>query len=140
MKTGKWVIVRVAALPLVMLGCVSCTCVDNTWEEYSVTHKLWDNFDPKEKVWIPADKITEAELQKRGVKYEKFTDTTPTGYLIAKSSLAKFSDYSVLVFATPVTVAVDATGVGIVVGAVVGAAVVIGLGAGGGCQFGGHGK
>ena len=131
-KAWKRVVCSFVALLLVAQFCTSCAGIENV----SVTCKLWDDADPHSRIWIPADKITEQELQKRGVKYEKFTNGQLNGYVVHKSSLEKFGDYTVLTLGTPITVAIDAAGAAVAVGAVAVAVVVGGRANGGGIGYG----
>jgi hypothetical protein len=105
---------------LCALTCQSCC-----------TTALWDSLDPGERVWIPADQITEEELKSKGLEYEKY-DITPDklkqevstykgdsrgvqGYLVEKGGLRKLRDCALLVAATPITLVVDGVVVAVVV-------------------------
>lgn len=81
---------------LLALACSSC-----------FTQTLWNRIDPNERVWIPDTDITEAELIQKGVEYMKFDKEAPCGYLVQKSSLRKFGEYTVLTLTTPITLTVD---------------------------------
>ena len=81
---------------LLILICSSC-----------LTKTVWDNINPNENVWIPADSITEVSLIKNGIRYEKFDQKEPKGYLVKKSAIRKLGDYTLLTLATPITVTVD---------------------------------
>lgn len=81
---------------LLALACSSCC-----------TQTLWDRIDPNERVWIPDTDITEAELIQKGVEYKKYGGDFPHGYLVKKSSMQKFSEYTILTLATPITLTVD---------------------------------
>ena len=70
------------------------------------TSLLWNTVNPEERVWIPANQITEAELKKRGIEYEK-CEGMLQGYLVRKSKMQRLRDYTVLTLATPITVALD---------------------------------
>jgi uncharacterized protein YxeA len=37
----------------------------------SYTQELWDSTNPYERIWIESTQITEAELELKGVKYDK---------------------------------------------------------------------
>jgi len=79
-------------VPLVSGGCLTCA--------------LWNTVDPDDYVWVPSSKVTEAELAKEGLEYEK--DGNPaTSYSVEKTDLQKFGDCAILVTLTPVTVAID---------------------------------
>lgn len=88
-----------------LLNCQACT-----------TGKLWEDTNPNVRVWIDADKTTEADLKRRGVDYEVYNNGTVTGYLIPKSGAEKMKDYHLRALGTPVTLVVDAAATVIVVG------------------------
>ena len=96
-------------LGVILLGilviCQSCT-----------TSKLWEDTNPKDRIWIDASKTTEAALQKRGVKYESYALSRGNGYLVAKSSMDKMKDYQLRMLGTPVTVVLDTAATVVVVG------------------------
>jgi len=79
------------------------------------TGTLWENTDPTERIYIPSTEITQAELERRGVKYETYHGTLLDGYFVEKSKLQKFRDYAFRALGTPVTVTLDtAAGVTVV--------------------------
>jgi len=93
------IVSRILILPLLLImACSSC-----------LTKTVWDNINPNEHVWIPADSITEASLIKKGIEFEKFDQKDPKGYLVKKSALRKLGDYTLLTLATPITVTLDGT-------------------------------
>jgi len=89
----RHVICQGIVVVLISSMCVSC-----------MTAVLWSKTNPKEKVFIPHDQITEAELQRRGVNYSTYTGELGHGYLIDKSTAQKFTDYTLRIFGTPVLV------------------------------------
>jgi hypothetical protein len=68
---------------------------------------IWDKTDPDAPVWIPADQITQEELDRRGLPYLVCNDKPPYGFIVEKSRLHKFGDYTVRTLTTPITVIVD---------------------------------
>jgi hypothetical protein len=92
-------------LSLVLFLCQSCT-----------TNKLWEDTNPDTRLWIDADKITEAELQKRGVDYTVHNTSQGDGYLVEKSSRQKMKDFHLRMLGTPATLIVDAASTVAVVG------------------------
>jgi len=94
-----------------LIACQSCA-----------TQMLWDNTDPKERIWIDADKTTEAALRRRGVAYEVYESPHGRAYLIEKSGWRKMGDYQLRVLGTPVALALDAATTVLVVGVYVAAA------------------
>ena len=92
----------------VLLICQACT-----------TAKLWEDTNPKERVWVAANVITEEGLKKKGVKYEAHTAEWGNGYLIEKSQAEKMKDFHLRMLGTPATVVLDAATTVVVVGAVV---------------------
>jgi hypothetical protein len=89
----------------VVVVCQSCA-----------TQKLWDDTNPRARIWIDADKTTEAALRSRGVTYEVYDTGRGKGYLIEKSGWQKMKDYQLRALGTPVTLALDATKTVVVVG------------------------
>lgn len=80
------------------------------WCSSCCTQALYDSVDPNERVWIPADQITPEELARRGVAYERVdwgSDGSVRGYMVEKTAVEKFRDYSLLILGTPVTVTID---------------------------------
>ena len=66
---------------------------------------------------MPEANISERVLQDRHLKYHK--DDQAQVYYVEKSSLRKLGDYSIRMFAVPVTVIIDAAPAILVVGAIV---------------------
>jgi len=108
------IVCHVALMTLVALSGTSCC-----------TAQLWDKYNPDTRLWIPADKTTEEDLQKKNIKYERIkTDDMDghfliDGYFVDKSREEKDHDRLILTVATPFTVAADAVIITIVVGGVV---------------------
>ncbi len=80
------------------------------------TALLWEKTDPRERIWIGADKTTEEALMRRGVAYEVYVSPRGKGYLIEKSGWRKMSDYQLRMLGTPVTLALDTATTVVVVG------------------------
>jgi hypothetical protein len=55
---------------------------------------------------MSSSRVTEAELAKKGLEYEKVGDPV-IGYNVEKNDLRKLGDYAVLVALTPITAAID---------------------------------
>jgi hypothetical protein len=83
------------------------------------TSALWDSTDPDARLWMDADKITEAELQRRGIRYEMYEAEWGRGYLVEKSGWRRLHDYNLRLLGTPVTLTLDAVGSVAVVGVVI---------------------
>ena len=79
------------------------------------TTALWESTDPNEYVIVPMDKVTEATLKSKGLRY--YVDAPKAVYYVQKRSLLKFRDYAIRTFGSPITVAVDAVTTIVVVGA-----------------------
>jgi hypothetical protein len=79
-----------------------------------VTAKLWEVTDPNTYVAINMKDISERELIDKKVKY--FKNIENGFYYVEKGALQKFQDYSLRVLGTPITVAIDAATVIVVVG------------------------
>ncbi len=71
------------------------------------TPTLWKATDPNKYVEVSADYISEEHLTSKGITYHR--DDKRGVYYIEKDNLAKLKDYTVRVFATPVSVMLDAT-------------------------------
>lgn len=80
----------------------------------SCTEKLWKKTNPKEYVRVDSPELTEEVLQSKGIAFER--DPGGTLYM-EKSDLRKFSDYSLRLLGTPITIALD-VGFALVVGVV----------------------
>ena len=80
------------------------------------TSKLWEDTNPNERVWIDANKITEAALKNRGVRYQVYSAEWGKGYLVEKSAWGKLKDYHFRALGTPVTLTIDAATTVVVVG------------------------
>jgi hypothetical protein len=89
----------------VLLCCQACT-----------TAKLWQDANPNDRIWIDADKTTEASLKERGVDYQVYNDKGVSGYLIKKQGLERMKDYQLRALGTPVTLVLDAAATVVVVG------------------------
>ncbi len=79
------------------------------------TPALWKRTNPGEYVSVSAEDVTEGELREQGLAY--FVSDDGMHYYVEKSFTTKFRDYTLRVFGTPVTVALDAV-LFVVVGAV----------------------
>jgi len=100
------------------IGAVGCDCgwVATEYPSHSATHALWENAGSNERVFISTTDITPAELERRGVKYERYRSDLLDGYLVEKSKFDRFRDYTFRVLATPFTVTLDTAVVVTVVG------------------------
>ena len=70
------------------------------------TSALWESYDPDGYIQIPYAEITEEELRDNKIDFIK--DDTSASFYVSKSNMRILSEYSIRLFATPVTVAVDA--------------------------------
>lgn len=84
---------------------------------YSTTTQLLNATEPNEYIRMPEANISERVLQDKHLKYYK--DDKAQVYYVEKSSLRKLGDYSIRMFAVPVTVIIDAAPAILVVGAIV---------------------
>ena len=73
------------------------------------TTALWENTDPHQRIWIPADKTSEAVLQKKGVEHEFHAYQWGQGYTAEKTKWRKARDINIRVIGTPVALALDAS-------------------------------
>ena len=73
------------------------------------TTALWENTDPNQRIWIPADKTSEAALQKKGVEHEFHAYKCGQGYTAEKTKWRKIQDINLRVIGTPVALALDAS-------------------------------
>ncbi len=80
-------------LPLFLL-CNSCC-----------TSALWESYDPDGYIQVRYSEITEQELRDKEMDFIK--DEANSSYYVPKSNMRKLSEYSIRLFATPVTVVVD---------------------------------
>ncbi len=80
------------------------------------TAKLWEDADPNARIWIDADKTTEAALKERGLHYQVYNEQGVSGFLIEKRGLERMKDYQLRALGTPVTLVVDAAVTVVVVG------------------------
>lgn len=80
------------------------------------TAKLWQDANPNDRIWIDANKTTEAALKERGLDYEVYNDKGVSGYLIKKHGLERMKDYQLRALGTPVTLVLDAAATVVVVG------------------------
>lgn len=83
------------------------------------TRALWDNTDPHERVWMSVESVTPAQLDRKHVKYERYDGSFGKGYLVDKSAIRKFQDYTFRAVGTPVTVVLDAAVVVTVIGVLI---------------------
>ena len=88
-----------------LLAAPSCT-----------TRALWENTNPHERIWIDASRTSEADLQRRGVRYEVYESQLGRGYLLDKNGWQKMKDYHLRALGTPVTLVVDAASTVVIVG------------------------
>lgn len=100
--------IALLSVPLVLGGC-------------TYTDMLWQATDPHMRVWIPASRITEDQLQQEGRAYDKVHLTKQSlramgipgqedemdGYLAEKSRVHQLTDRVVMVVGTPVTAGID---------------------------------
>ncbi len=101
-------LIALLSVPLVLGGC-------------TYTDMLWQATDPHMRVWIPASRITEDQLQQEGRAYDKVHLTKQNlhdmgirgqedemdGYLAEKSRAHRLADYTARVAGTPVTAGID---------------------------------
>jgi hypothetical protein len=80
------------------------------------TAKLWEDADPNARIWIDADKTTEAALKERGLHYQVYNEQGVSGFLIEKRGLERMKEYQLRALGTPVTLVVDAAVTVVVVG------------------------
>ena len=80
-----------------------------------LTQKLWDVADPKEYVAVASDRVTEEELQAKGITY--YRSKTHDIYFVKKSSVRRLGDYTIRTLGTPITLTMDVTGGIVVIGA-----------------------
>ncbi len=78
------------------------------------TTKLWEATDPYKYIEISMVDITEKELIDKKVRYYK--DAQKRVYYVEKSGAEKFQGYALRILATPLTIAVDAATVILVIG------------------------
>ena len=97
-------LLRIVFLGTILL-CSACT-----------TTKLWEATDPTNLVLIEADKTSEAELTKLGVKYTVIDSPSWKGYGVEKSTLRKAIDLQLRLVGTCPAFVIDVAGT--VVGAV----------------------
>ena len=81
------------------------------------TKALWKATDPAHYVRVDSSLVTEDELKKRGIKY--YWNDWDKAYYMEKSDLNKLRDYSLRLFGTPISVAIDAATTLVVVGVAV---------------------
>ena len=86
------------------------------------TQKLFDDTNPRERIWISAKDVPESELIRKKVHYTKYSDAYCNGYLVEKSKMRKFGDLMIRATGAPVTLVVDAATTISVVGVAVFAA------------------
>jgi hypothetical protein len=72
------------------------------------TQKLFDDANPRERIWISAKDVSEEKLISMGVKYYKYSDEFETGYLVEKSTVQRLRDFVIRATGVPVTLVVDA--------------------------------
>ncbi len=70
------------------------------------TKALWRATDPTYYVRVRGDLVTEDELKKKGLKY--FKDDKSNAYYVEKNDFDKLRDLTLRIFATPITVVIDA--------------------------------
>jgi hypothetical protein len=78
------------------------------------TKTLWGRTDPAQYVAVSSDVVSEAEMQKRGVKYIR--NAQGNLFLIEKSDTEKLKDYTYRILGTPITIVIDASVAVIIVG------------------------
>ena len=82
------------------------------------TQALWDETNPRERVWVSSSEVTEQRLIDKGIPYYRSDDQLGPGYLIPKTTVRQLGDYTIRVLATPITVTIDAATTVAVVGVV----------------------
>lgn len=85
-------------LALCVLALLASSCA---------TRKLWDATPTGNYATVSQDTISEAKLQKRGVRYLK--DDRLGFYYVERSDLRRLANLTIRALATPATVMVDAT-------------------------------
>ena len=83
------------------------------------TQTLWENTNPRERVWVSASEVTEPLLIEQHIPYHKYEGDLGPGFLIPKTKAQRLGDYTVRALVAPVTVTVDAATVVAVVGLIV---------------------
>ncbi len=83
------------------------------------TTSLWENTNPRERVWVSSSKVTEQMLIEQNIPYNAYQGDLGPGFLIPKTKAQRLGDYTVRALAAPVTVTVDAATVVAVVGLIV---------------------
>ena len=87
---------------IVLVLCQSCC-----------TQALWNRIEPtRDTVWFSAASVSEQELVARGVEYRKCEDPLlGSGYVVKKTGLERFRDWTIVTLVTPVTVVIDGTAI-----------------------------
>lgn len=70
------------------------------------TKALWRATDPTNYVRVRSDLVTEDELKKKGLNY--FKSDKDKAYYVEKNDFDKLRDVTLRIFATPITVIIDA--------------------------------
>jgi hypothetical protein len=78
-----------------------------------MTGALWEATNPNERIGIPYADISEEELKSRGVSYKRYDEGNM--FLVEKTTMQKFRDYTYRAVGTPVTVTLDAASAVVVV-------------------------
>ncbi len=81
------------------------------------TPALWEATNPRERIAIAYDDISEDTLKQKGIRYERYE--AKEYFLVDKTSMRKLGDYSVRILGTPFAVALDAVTTVAVVGVAV---------------------
>ncbi len=98
---------RLALCSCLMAAVLTSSCA---------TKALWRATDPDSYVRVRGDLVTEETLKKKGLKY--FKSDKDHAFYVEKNGFDRFRDYTLRVFATPVTVAIDAAMAIFVIGTV----------------------
>jgi hypothetical protein len=104
MKTSEQILAGMLAASLMLTS--SCA-----------TQTLWEEANPHEGVWVSASEVTEQQLIDKKIPYYKSNDELGDGYLIPKGRARQLGDYTIRIFATPITVVIDAATTVVVIGA-----------------------
>ena len=83
------------------------------------TTELWENTNPRERVWVSSSEVTEELLIEQKIPYNIYQGDLGPGFLIPKTKAQRLGDYTIRALAAPVTVTVDAATVVAVVGLIV---------------------
>jgi len=97
-------IILLGAIAILLQGCI--------------TKGLWEETDPRERVFISHTQVTEEQLKAKHIDYIKWKDELGEGYLVKKSQARQLGDIALRIFASPITVTIDAATTIAVIGVV----------------------